>query len=243
MLGGFTLVFLCGPAAFFLLGARPRAWALALFAVGASLLVLTFSRSAWVGLAIAGVVLVFHHRKIQLKRLLVLVTAGLTGLLATAVPLRELIFVRVGRSDIATEEFSNQTRAWLIQGTLSIIRDHPVFGVGAGAYIVERALRAPYGFLVEPVHNLPLLLIAELGLPGVLLLILVTIVISVGILRANRPDAVLFSAIVAGLLATMLFDHYLWSLAPGRMLLGLVLGLWAAQAGQQKDERDVTNTL
>jgi hypothetical protein len=26
-----------------------------------------------------------------------------------------------------------------------------------------------------------------------------------------------------------LFDHYLWTIAPGRVMLGLALGLWAGQ--------------
>jgi O-antigen ligase len=86
---------------------------------------------------------------------------------------------------------------------------------------------------VEPVHNLPLLVLSELGVVGALILIGLGISIAVGIVRAKRPETIIFSAALAGLLVTTLFDHYLWTLTPGRMLLGLVLGLWAAQAKQE----------
>jgi O-antigen ligase len=243
MLGGFVLLFLAGPAAFFLLEAGRERRALVLFLGGVSLLVLTFSRSAWVGLAAAGLVLVFHSRKLDGKRLLVSALAVLTGLLAAAVPLYPLIFTRAGPGPVATEEFSNEARGWLIQSTLNMIRDHPLLGVGVGAYIVEYARRASYGYLIEPVHNLPLLVVAELGIAGALIVIGLGWSILSGALRAKRPETVVFSAVLVGLLVTSLFDHYLWTLAPGQMLLGLALGLWAGQIKQEKETQNVTDPL
>jgi len=237
LLGGFTLAFLAGPAALFLLHPRRPRWSVALFAAGVSLLVLTFSRSAWAGLAAAGLVLFFHRHKFERKSLLVLALAGVFGVFAVVAPLNELIFIRAGASQVATETFSNDARAWLIQSALGIIRDYPVFGIGAGTYIVEYARRAPYGYLIEPVHNLPLLVMAELGIVGALLFIVLGVILIWKILRAKRPERVLFSAMLAGLLATSMFDHYLWTLAPGRMLLGLALGLWAAQMAQDQETK------
>ena len=49
ILGGFTLLFLLGPAALFLRKEKPNLLALILFSLGVILLVLTFSRSAWLG--------------------------------------------------------------------------------------------------------------------------------------------------------------------------------------------------
>ncbi len=243
VLGGFALMFLAGPGALFLLSAKRQAWAMVLFAFGAALLVLTFSRSAWVGFAAAGLALAFHRRKLDGKRLLTIGLASLTGLLAAAAPLYRLIFIRAGASPVATEEFSNEARAWLIQSTLNIIKDHPILGVGVGSYILEYARRAPYGYLIEPVHNLPLLIVAELGVAGALIVTGLAISIAVSAWRAQRPETVIFSAVLIGLLATSLFDHYLWTLAPGRMLLGLALGLWAGQHKQEQEMKDVTHPL
>ena len=45
----------------------------------------------------------------------------------------------------------------------------------------------------------------------------------------QNPNAILAGATITGLGVIGLFDHYLWTLAPGRLMLGLVLGLWAGQ--------------
>jgi hypothetical protein len=49
------------------------------------------------------------------------------------------------------------------------------------------------------------------------------------IIQSKSPQKILAGAIVAGLAATSMFDHYLWTIAPGRLMLGLALGLWAGQ--------------
>ncbi len=232
ILAGVIIAFLAGPVAIFLSEARQRLWAVVLCALSAALLILTFSRGAWLGLAAAGLVLALQRLKLDRKRLLVIALASLAGLLAAAAPLYNLIFTRAGGTNVATETFSNQARIWLIQQTFEIIKDHPILGVGIGTYIVEYARRVPSGYLVEPVHSLPLLMIAELGLPGLLVLAGLGISILLGVLRARSPQAVVFSAALIGLFVAALFDHYLWTLAPGRMLVGLMLGLWASQVKQ-----------
>ncbi len=39
----------------------------------------------------------------------------------------------------------------------------------------------------------------------------------------------MFFAVLAGVFVSGLFDHFLWTLAPGWVLLGILLGLWAGQ--------------
>src|SRR5687767_7072280 len=139
--------------------------------------------------------------------------AGLAGLVSAAAPLYNLIFTRAGGTNVATETFSTQARIWLMQQAFEIIQAHPLLGVGIGAYLIEYAQRAPTGSLMEPDHNLPLLVTAELGLPGILVLAGLTVSILSGLPRARRPQALVFSAALAGLCVTALFDHYLWTLA------------------------------
>jgi O-antigen ligase len=229
LLGGFTLMFLAGPAALLLFDEKPRPWALALLAGGAALLILTFSRSAWVGLLAAGLVVMLQRRKISGQRRLAAGLAVFTGLLSAAAPLHNLIFTRAGAGSVATEEFSNEGRAWLTGQALSMIQSHPFWGVGIGNFIIEYARHVPPGYLLEPVHNLPLLLLAELGIPGAVIGIGLGMVILRNVWRSTSPQSVLFGAMLIGLLVTSLFDHYLWTLAPGRVLLGLAFGLWASQ--------------
>jgi hypothetical protein len=41
--------------------------------------------------------------------------------------------------------------------------------------------------------------------------------------------SIVFGAITIGIFTASLFDHYFWTLAPGRLLLGLLTGIWASQ--------------
>jgi F0F1-type ATP synthase assembly protein I len=82
---------------------------------------------------------------------------------------------------------------------------------------------------MEPVHSVPLLSASELGIPGALLVLLAGVGAMAGLRQAKSPAAAALSASVIGLMAAGLLDHFLWSLAPGRALIFLFLGLWAGQ--------------
>ena len=101
-------------------------------------------------------------------------------------------------------------------------------------FIIALSQRAGEGYIIEPVHNIFLLAGAELGLPGLLLVIVLFISITLQIIKTRSPQAILASATLVGLCIISLFDHYLWTLAPGRMMFGLALGLWAGQVMQEK---------
>jgi O-antigen ligase len=216
--------------AFYLLNRQYHPLILFLIGCGTVVLVLTFSRSAWLALGVFGLILAAHYRSFERRRLLMLVVLMLVSLGLVFVPLRALIFTRAGATpSVSTEDFSSKARLWLLQESLQFIQERPVGGYGAGAFILELAQRASYGYIVEPVHNVPLLVTTELGLPGGLLFLGLAASVCLAALRARRPEQILFAALVLGLGVIMMFDHYLWTLAPGRVLLGLALGLLSAQ--------------
>ena len=73
-------------------------------------------------------------------------------------------------------------RGWLIHEANVLIREHPVVGVGPGRYVL--ALRDKYHHepnpkvgVFKPVHNLPLLLTAEGGIPAGLVMTLLLVVV------------------------------------------------------------------
>ena len=72
ILGGFALIFLLAPVAFFMRRENPNNLALLLLIPGVSLLALTFSRSAWLALVIFCAVLVWKSKYFDRKRLAVL---------------------------------------------------------------------------------------------------------------------------------------------------------------------------
>jgi O-antigen ligase len=120
-------------------------------------------------------------------------------------------------------------RAWLNGEAVNMIGEYPLTGVGIGSFILELARRAGKGYVVEPAHNLLLLAGAELGVPGLLLVVALSVIFAVRLFKTRHPGAILAGATLTGLGVIGLFDHYLWTLAPGRLMLGLVIGLFVGQ--------------
>jgi O-antigen ligase len=229
ILGGFTLICLAGPIALFLRKEKPNLFALLLLALSSSLLAITFSRSAWIATAIFLFTLVYKSKYLNQKYIVTIfiITTIIFGL--TLFPLRELFINRTTAPTTATEEFSLTGRAWLAEQAITVIKEHPILGVGAGSFIIQLAERAGERNFVEPVHNIPLLVTSELGIFGLILLVAIALSIGKSLLQSKNPNVIIIGALLAGLAIIELFDHYLWTLAPGRLMLGFVLGLWEGQ--------------
>jgi putative inorganic carbon (HCO3(-)) transporter len=164
----------------------------ALFIISAGLMV-TYSRASWIGLFGGILVLAYTLRKkISWKRYIIPV--GIIGMLTV------VLLLDVSRSHLDVEEsiidnlvadrgFSNSQRSMLIGVAISIIRDHPIGGVGIGNFqsrLPEYAspelinsMLVDYNdstkswyinhnkkFDVEIVHNMPLQVVVETGIVG-----------------------------------------------------------------------------
>ena len=229
ILGGFALLTLLGPASLFLMNTKPNYPALILLTLGIILITITFSRSAWLGLVAFMTILILKLKHLERRRLFLLLAASALTIFLTVYPLRELVFVRVSNAPIATEQLSTFGRFWLNQQALDMFRAQPLTGVGIGSFITHLSTYAIQGAPIEPVHSMLLLVASELGIFGVLLVMGLFIVIAWKILKARSTKAILASAVITGLGVISLFDHYLWTLAPGRIMLALAFGLWLGQ--------------
>jgi O-antigen ligase len=229
ILGGFILLCLLGPASLFIAARKTNIPSLILFVLGLTLILLTFSRSSWIGLVVFHIFLLLKLKFLDRSRYLLLFAASFITVVFTLYPIREMVFTRISVAPVPTEQLSAFGRSWLNQQAVEMIMENPLNGVGAGSFILELAERAVEGAIIEPVHSLFLLVGAENGMFGLLLLIALFIVVASRMISLQRPQAILASATLAGLGVISLFDHYLWSLAPGRIMLGVALGLWAGQ--------------
>jgi O-antigen ligase len=79
---------------------------------------------------------------------------------------RDLVFSRFIALDTPIEARSIQQRLYDTEIALRLIIDHPWSGVGLGYYVDSAQLLDPNA---SRVHNVPLLVTAELGFPGLLL--------------------------------------------------------------------------
>ncbi len=154
-------------------------------------LMLAFSRSAW----LVGFLIIFYLaiRKIRIAN---------WGLMAFA---SEALVQRIELNKIA----------------LQLIKQYPLAGVGLNNFIVRlpEFWRKPV-FWLQPVHNIYLLIVAEIGIVG-LLIFLWFLFLTFRHLR----DGVVFMTALSAILLLGLFDHYWFTLQQNQLLLAIVLGL------------------
>ncbi|MBA3533639.1 MAG: O-antigen ligase family protein [Ardenticatenales bacterium] len=131
-----------------------RGIALAL-SVGFLGLLVSFSRAAWLGFA--GGVLVGLGRTSRWTLL-----PFLLGLLCL-IPYRDLAGSRWAERDSRIEQRSMMERLRDVSLAIEIIQQHPWAGVGVGRYLEVARARQPEALIV---HNVPLLVGAELGFLG-----------------------------------------------------------------------------
>jgi O-antigen ligase len=229
ILGGLVLLTLLGPTSLFLSSRKLHYPALILLSLGLILLMLTFSRAAWLGWIAFISILLLKMKYLARQKIVLFVASAMITLALAVYPLQSLFFTRVANQSVATEQISSLGRSWLTGQALHVIQEHPITGVGIGAFILQIAVTAEAGAPIEPVHNIFLLVAAELGIPGLIVFSAMMLCVALVIVRAKSPNAILAGAVVAGFGMIGLFDHYLWMLAPGRVMLGFALGLWAGQ--------------
>ena len=121
-----------------------------------------------------------------------------------------------------TDPLTVSKRIELIKNSVEIILRYPIQGVGLGSYLIEQAKFSSnfYLFFNQPVHNIFLLFLGEMGLVigGFLLYQLIRYLIS---RHLSKEQWILIFVIVL----TGFFDHYWVTLQQNFLLMGLVIGV------------------
>jgi lipopolysaccharide/colanic/teichoic acid biosynthesis glycosyltransferase len=201
--------------------ARIRRWRAAALTAGFLALLLSFSRTAGLAVLFGGAVWLLTRRvgpgyRVVLARRVRVAIAGavlLLGLVAV---------VRVGNLGALVEHNSIETRLSSYSVTWRVIGSG--ISVGAGNHVlVEERFFGGGG----PAHDVFLIGLAELGPLGLLgWLAIFGGLLLVAWRRRTEPRAQTGPLVaIATLSLLLLFDHYLWTLAPGRVLLVWALAL------------------
>jgi hypothetical protein len=279
---------------------RARAAAIMLAGVNFGGLLLTFSRAAWLALAVGAAImagLLLHRRAVaqatsgatahekatwtrglsrfgwqsqrpaqaskpETRRVTVFQTeppidrrnvGRLLALLALIAVLFiatqwRLLLPRFGLSWEGVEVRSNDERAGLEASAWTLISENPLGGVGYGNFAIALWLRQPPALaaypIYQPVHRVPLLATAELGLGGGLLWLALTAGPWLALWRGRRqwpPGQIPVSvaaatvAMLAALTVISWFDFYPWFSPQGRLLSWIAWGLWAQTLVRPRD--------
>lgn len=206
---GVIMLVACAAAARVLFRREDRLWAALVMPALIVVLALTLSRNAWVG-ACAGIGLLFLFRDF---RLLGLVPVAIGVFIAFApAPVTERFYAMfsiedlVSSSDTSTATVeSNRDRIAMLRSGIRIVRDHPVTGVGPDLLIQvypQYRDRQAVRQLTSHVHNVPLQIAAERGLPALAIWMWFVFTLIRDFLRKRRTTPYL-SITMAGLACTV----------------------------------------
>lgn len=209
---------------------RVKWWAAWL--IGLIGLLLTFSRSAALGLLI-GLVVISLMRRPNRHRAAGLMIGGSLVIGIFTLVFAPYLIGRLNLLQIATEQVSIDERVEQTALAWQLFRDQPLTGVGFGNFTRYNP-PAMAGAPTQRAHNVPLLIASELGLPGLLLWLLSVAAVIVAGVRSGRATtevwpSLLMSALIA-ILVISLFDYYWWTSSLGVYVWATISGALLAQA-------------
>lgn len=196
-----------------------------IFAVNFLAMLTTLSRAAILVCALAMLLVVIFSLKDKIQRNAALYFAGLAlfifVLFCVAYP--NLIASRV-LGDSRVENISNSSRVEQYREFWKIYKNNWVAGVGLGNYPLALTKIKPAlpAYAYQPIHNAYLLIIAELGLVGILFIGLM-VYWFIGLFKRSPYSPYL--AFFLCLIFLALFDHFLWSFYFGVMIISIVCAL------------------
>ncbi|MGC9610675.1 MAG: O-antigen ligase family protein [Minisyncoccia bacterium] len=206
-----------------------------IFVVLAGLLV-TFSRSGWITAALAALVFIIwelfadkeRRRKIiYLMSLLVVVSCSLLIVLS---------WVIFPRANFSASEAPVADRWSYNKLGLELIISHPL-GVGIGNelfYAYHNGFFEKYDVNSlgqwQPIHNLYLMIGTETGILGLVSFIVFITLLLLGVFRVFSSEFLVPCIMLFALLAFGLFDHFLWDLQLGRLMLWVTIGILLGMA-------------
>ncbi|MBN1494215.1 O-antigen ligase family protein [Candidatus Peregrinibacteria bacterium] len=201
---------------------------LLLLQIGA--LILTFSRTALLALIIAWFIYIsVKNTKIPYKLILLILTCIL--LFIVVFNLENLIYSRLIFNDIS----NLNERVFYFNLGKAILFAAP-FGIGIGNFTLvmqnfTNAKIAPWDF--QPVHNIYMLMVNEIGIPGLVVFSAAIITFGIYLFRKIKKthsfqkqlNVILLCSLGAYIVLGM-FDHYLFSLYQGLVLTFLLFGIY-----------------
>lgn len=207
------------------------ALALPMFAISLGI-ALTFSRTSWAitGFVTLGILMWgflsrdYFRQTFRLTLLLVAIAGFLyTGLASFIAP----------RASLSKAEQSVELRLEYNRLGVSLLKSNPL-GIGLGNQVFYAVKTGEYQKLGltqvwqwQPIHNLYLLLATELGVGGLLLfaLLLGDLFIKIKKGATGNLAGITAGAALTSLLLFGLFDHFLWTIWQGQLMLWFAIGL------------------
>lgn len=187
------------------------------------LLLLSNSQGAWVVFLVCYFLYFFSKYKFSFAKngvfLLVISTIGLS--IISPVFFQKLL----SQMDNLPQSLERRISLAVVSGQM--IAEKPALGVGLNNFLVvlrERGAPFDLSWLMQPVHNIFLLVFVEAGLLGLILFVYVLAKALRNLYRRKKGATRLMPCLLA-IVLTGIFDHYWLTLQQTQLLFSLVLGL------------------
>jgi hypothetical protein len=184
-------------------------------------LILTFSKSSWLGLTLALLYIwvknvprgtIFKSVLEYLKYFALI--GGIVILLILILKPSEYSFIGKSLED----------RVFYLNVSRGTFFDDPILGVGTGQFVISsEKMKDIQDWQFQPVHNVFLLILNEWGIIGFILFIWFIWEIHKIVSRGTLQ--VYIKSIFFGFLFIMLVDHYFWDIQQGQIMFWMILGL------------------
>jgi len=207
-------------------------------------LVTTFSRSGWiVSLLVVGALFIYGIIKKEQRRK----TTLFLGVVIIQLTVIFLLFgwAIIPRANFASGEPSVDNRILYNEIGTELVFNHPL-GVGVGNAVfqaVNENLYQQKGFsewwFWQPIHNLYILIASELGMAGLIVFLLSLYFLFFEfpkILYEMDTDFFVGTLMFLSVLVFGLFDHFMWDLPSGELIMWVSLGVVFALREKQKNK-------
>lgn len=189
--------------------------------LGTGTIFLTFSQNAWVAFFVMLILVLLREKKRwgSVKKIIFFFT------LIFSLILPVISQILISNKLVLSFDLSIKRRLVLSEIAGMVFSNHPIFGVGLGGFIPTMAkILVSHDFLVtetvwwlQPVHNIYLLVLSEIGIVGFSLFSFMVYKILSG--AKSRLDIGLILILLTGIL-----DHYWLTLQQNFLLFGILVG-------------------
>jgi hypothetical protein len=188
-------------------------------------LLVSFSRGAW-SAAIIGTICLLAF--VFFKQRQLLYGFGKQIIFATAVVIFWLVIfypvftARFNLNNRLEAKSVSERKGQFIEA-LSFIKLNPILGVGPGAYtdVLYKKYPTLSSWQYQPIHNIYLLALVEIGLVGFIFLFLLCVRLFFLVIKNN----IIYAPVLAALILAGVFDHWLWSMYTGIIFWWVIVGL------------------
>jgi len=124
---------------------------------------------------------------------------------------------------------SIELRFTFTEQAMQLIKNDLWTGTGIGSYTlgVYQQINSTWpGYYYQPVHNIYLLILAELGIFGFVIFGLILLLLLYNLkASATSLEKTIMTLMLVAILIISLFDHYFWTLYSGLLMLWIILAL------------------